>query len=149
MGAGEKLDALQVDMRRRLFWVVTSMEFGLAHSLGRPSGFGTSPNDIDVQFFAAVDDAFITRSGVIPGSPPSVKKQIAIHFFKMRLHQAEIRRKLYLKKRPGPQDDQDPWFREMDKRLKGWLASCPKNDEGSGLSETWCVASHIHTLSIS
>lgn len=144
-GASEKLDVLQVDMRRRLFWVITSMEFGLAHSLGRPSGFGTGPNDINVQFFAAVDDGFITRSGVIHGGPPSVKKQIAIHFFKMRLHQAEIRRKLYLKKRPKPQDDQDPWFREMDERLKDWLASCPKNDEGSGMTQTWCVAVQLHT----
>lgn len=144
-GAGEKLDVLQVDMRRRLFWVIKSMEFGLTHILGRPSGFGTGPDDINVQFFAAVDDGFITRSGVVSRGPPSVKKQIAIHFFKMRLHQAEIRRKLYLKKRPETQDDRDPWFREMDERLKIWLASCPKNDEGSGPSETSCVAIQFHT----
>ena len=134
-----QLDAIQIDMRRRLFWIITSMEFGLAHGLGRPSGFGTSPNRIDVQFFEAVDDCFITKNGVVPGSPVSRKKQIAIHFFRMRLHQAEIRRTLYLKKRPDPQDDQDSWFRSMDERLKEWLASCPKDDEGSGLSETWFV----------
>ena len=142
--AGARLDAIQLDMRRRLFWVITSMEFGLAHSLGRPSGFGTCPNNINVQFFQTVDDRFITESGVTPGSPSSIKKQIAIHFFKMRLHQAEIRRKLYLKKRPEPKDDQDKWFREMDERLQDWLDSCPKDDEGSGLSETWFVELSLH-----
>lgn len=136
---GKKLDAIEIDMRRRLFWVITSMEFGLAHSLGRPSGFGTGPSDINVQFFATVDDRFIAESGIQPGSPPSIKKQLAIHFFKMRLHQAEIRRKLYLKKRSEPRDDKDQWFRETEERLKDWLASCPEQDEGSGLSRIWCV----------
>lgn len=100
--ASSKTNAVEIDMRRRLFWVITSMEFGLAHILGRPSGFGTGPDDIDVQFFHEVDDQFITESGAKPGSPTSVKKQIAIHFFKMRLHQAEIRRKLFLRKREEP-----------------------------------------------
>ena len=138
-----ELDAIEIDMRRRLFWIITSMEFGLAHGLGRPSAFGTGPDRIDVQFFEAVDDCFITENGVVPGSPVSRKKQIAIHFFKMRLHQAEIRRTLYLKKRTEPQDDQDPWFRSMEATLKAWLASCPKDDEGSGLSETWFVTNLI------
>lgn len=128
---------LQIDMRRRLFWIVTSMEFGLAHSLGRPSAFGTTFDHIDVGFFEIVDDQFITPSGIVPGSPPSMKKRIAIHFFKMRLLQAEIRRKLYLKRRPEPRNDQDPWFLAMEAKIKDWHSSCPKNDEGSGLSETW------------
>ena len=132
-----QFNVLEIDMRRRIFWVVTSMEFGLAHSLGRPSAFGTTFDHINVQWFEAVDDHFITESGVTPGCPRSIKKRISIHFFKMRLLQAEIRRKLYLKKRPEPQSDQDPWFREMQAKLDDWLVSGPTNDEGSGLSETW------------
>lgn len=132
-----KFSVLEIDMRRRVFWIVTSMEFGLAHSLGRPSAFGTTFDHIDVRWFEPVDDRFITRSGVTYGCPRSIKKRIAIHFFKMRLLQAEIRRKLYLKKRAEPQSDQDPWFREMQTKLEDWLVSGPTNDEGSGLSETW------------
>lgn len=132
-----QFNLLEVDMRRRMFWIVTSMEFGLAHSLGRPSAFGTTFDHINVRWFEAVDDRFITNSGVAPACPRSIKKRIAIHFFKMRLLQAEIRRKLYLKKRPDPQSDQDPWFLEMQAKLEDWLVSGPKNDEGSGLSETW------------
>lgn len=130
-------NALEIDMRRRLFWVITSMEFGLAHSLGRPSSFGVGPDHIDVGFFEAVDDLCITPSGVLPGSPPSPKKLIAIHFFKMRLLQAEIRFQLYLKKRPEPKNDNDPWFVAMEKKLTDWRSSVPQNDEGSGFSEVW------------
>ena len=130
-------DALQLDMKRRLFWVITSMEYGLAHILGRPSAFGTGPNDINVAFFELCDDEYITKAGVVAGCPSSTKKQTAVHFFKMRLHQAEIRRKLYLTKRPDFEDDE--WFGQMHKRLREWLALCPKSDPGNGLGEKWYV----------
>ena len=135
--AHSKLNPLEVDMRRRLFWIITSMEFGLAHSLGRPSAFGTGPDYINVGFFEAVDDQYITSSGVSPNSPQSIKKLIAIHFFKMRLLQAEIRRKLYLKKRHEPRNDQDAWFVGMEEKLREWRATVPQDDGVSGLSETW------------
>ncbi|KAL6718094.1 hypothetical protein ACLMJK_004180 [Lecanora helva] len=130
-------NAIDIDMRRRLFWVITSMEFGLAHSLGRPSAFGTTFDHIDVGFFETVDDRDITPAGVVPNSPKSIKKCIAIHFFKMRLLQAEIRRMLYLKRRPEPNSDRDPWFQYMMAKLNEWRQSAPRNDEGSGLSEKW------------
>lgn len=134
---GNQLDPLQVDMRRRLFWIIVSMEYGLSHSLGRPNAFGTTPDHINVKFFEAVDDQYITPSGVLPGSPSSMKKRIAIHFLRMRLLQSEMRRKLYLRKRDEPKDDQDPWFVTMETELERWKDSSPKNDEGSGLNETW------------
>ncbi|KAG5304935.1 fungal specific transcription factor domain-containing protein [Histoplasma capsulatum G186AR] len=131
------LDCLELDMRRRLFWIITSMEYGLSHSLGRPSAFAVTHDHINMEFFSMVDDRFITRGGILPGSQPIMKKCIAIHFFKMRLLQAEIRRTLYLKKRDRPLDDKDPWFTTMLAKLDRWVTSCPKNDEGSGLSELW------------
>lgn len=134
---GKRFNTLEVDLRRRLSWIVTSMEYGLAHSLGRPNAFSTTVDHINVEFFALVDDRFITRGGILPGGEPIMKKCISIHFFKMRLLQAEIRRKLYLKKRSTPADDRDPWFAEMQRKIDHWVTSCPKNDEGSGLSEAW------------
>ena len=132
-----KFSALEIDMRRRMFWIVTSMEFGLAHSLGRPSAFGTTFDHINVRWFELVDDRFITNSGVAHGCPRTIKKCIAKHFFEMRLLQAEIRRKLYLKKRSKPRSDQDPWFKATQAKLHNWLVSGPTDDEDSGLSETW------------
>jgi hypothetical protein len=134
---GKQLDPLEVDMRRRLFWIVTSMEYGLSHSLGRPSCYSVSHDQISVSFFEQVDDKYITREGIHPDAKPILPKCIAIHFFKMRLLQLEIRRKLYLNKRESPVDDHDPWFAQMLNKFDQWVSSCPKHDGGSGLSEKW------------
>lgn len=137
---GRPLNCLEVDMRRRLFWIITSMEYGLSHSLGRPSAFCVSHDHINVKFFEMVDDKYITPEGVLPGAQPIMKKCIAIHFMKMRLLQAEIRRTLYLRKRETPVDDQDSWFAQMLDKIDHWVNSCPQNDEGSGLSKVWSVS---------
>lgn len=138
--SGARPNALEVDMRRRLFWIITSMEYGLAHSLGRPSAFGVTVDNINVNFFGLCDDRFISAEGLLPGHHPIMKKCISIHFFKMRLLQAEIRRTLYLRKRETPTSDTDPWFGMMLRKIDDWVRDCPKNDEGSGLSESWYVA---------
>jgi hypothetical protein len=135
--SGEPFNVLEIDMRRRLAWIVISMEFGLSHSLGRPSAFCMSHDHFDVKFFELVDDRFITPQGILPDSKPILAKCIAIHFFKMRLLQAEIRRTLYLNKRETPVDDQDPWFAQMVAKMDDWVASCPKHDGGTGFSESW------------
>ena len=133
------LDAVAIDMRRRLFWIITSMEFGLAHSLGRPS-CAVQHDHIDVRYFTPIDDECITPSGIVSGQPLSNKKLISIHFFKMRLLQAEIRRTLYLKMRPQPTDDQDPWFTNMEEKMEDWLSSSPVSPEGVGLNKIWFKA---------
>ncbi|KAK2873919.1 hypothetical protein FQN49_001990 [Arthroderma sp. PD_2] len=134
---GQLLNCLEIDMRRRLLWIIVSMEYGLAHSLGRPNSFCVSHDHLNVTFFHTCDDRYITPGGILPGAQPIMKKCIAIHFFKMRLLQAEIRRKLYLCKRPTPLDDRDPWFTQMLGKMDRWVESCPKNDEGSGFSQLW------------
>lgn len=137
---GGKADFLEIDMRRRLFWCTLVMELGLSHALGRPSILATSREHLDVAFFETVSDEYITPEGILPGAPRStLKKWIAIHFFKMRLLQLEIRRKLYLKKRPHPNDDQDPWFQQMNAKLEAWRDASPNSDEGSGLNKIWFV----------
>ncbi|KAA8644584.1 putative C6 transcription factor [Aspergillus tanneri] len=107
---GRKPNPLEIDMRRRLFWIVTSMEFGLSHSLGRPSCYSINHDHVRVKFFEVCDDG-------------------SIHFFKMRLLQAEIRRTLYLNKRETPTDDQDPWFSQMLNKLDHWVSRTAKHDD--------------------
>lgn len=119
------------------------MEYGLSHSLGRPSAFGVTVDNINVGFFELCDDRFISPDGLLPGHHPIMKKCIAIHFLKMRLLQAEIRRTLYLKKRDTPTHENDPWFHSMLQKIDDWVRDCPKNDEGSGLSETWFIGRKI------
>ena len=134
---GQALDPLEVDMRRRCYWIGLSFELGLAHILGRPSSFAVSHDHIDVKPWQLVDDKYITREGVKPGSPVSMKKRISSHFMLMRLLQLEIRHTLYVRRRETPADDADPWFSDMERKLNAWVNSCPRNDEGSGISEIW------------
>ena len=134
---GQALDPLEVDMRRRCYWIGLSFELGLAHILGRPSSFAMSHDHVDVKPWQLVDDKYITREGVKSGSPISMKKRISSHFMLMRLLQLEIRRTLYVRRRETPADDADPWFTDMERKMYAWMNSCPRNDEGSGISEIW------------
>ncbi|KAI2730470.1 transcriptional regulator family: Fungal Specific TF [Penicillium roqueforti] len=134
---GKPLNPLEIDMRRRLFWIVSSMEFGLSHSLGRCSSYCVSHDHINVKFFELVDDRYITAEGITPGAKPVLAKCIAVHFFKMRLLQLEPRRMLYSNRRESPVDDQDPWFSQMLAKIDHWMATTPKNDDGSGLNVKW------------
>jgi hypothetical protein len=134
---GKAPTPLEIDMRRRVFWCAVNMDFALAHSLGRSSCFATSQFHIDVKWYETVDDHYITHEGIRPGAPGSLKKWMSIHFHKMRLHQLEIRRKLYQKKRATPVDDQDPWFIEMEKKIDEWRDASPMTDVGTGLDKQW------------
>ncbi|CAJ2513063.1 Uu.00g011820.m01.CDS01 [Anthostomella pinea] len=134
-------DPLTLDLRRRISWTVTSMEFGLAQSMGRPNGFAKTDDIVDVKFFETAPDANISENGIIPG-PPDEKKLVAIHFCKMRVHQAAIRRKLYERKLAEPKDDRHPWFAGMEAKLEQWLKSSPENPP-------WCkpwFTGRYHTM---
>ncbi|KAH9884711.1 hypothetical protein F4778DRAFT_762349 [Xylariomycetidae sp. FL2044] len=134
-------DPLALDMRRRVIWIAACMEFGLAQSMGRPSGLAKTSDVIDVKFFEPVNDANILESGIVPG-PPDDNKLVAIHFCKMRLHQAEIRRVLYEKKHHEPKDDRHPWFAAIESRMDQWLRDSPE-------SPAWCkpwFTGRYHTM---
>lgn len=134
---GKEPNTIELDMRRRIFWSVVNMDYGLAHSLGRSSCFATLQEHIDVKWYATVDDQYITPEGVAPNAPGSLKKWISIHFNKMRLHQLEIRRKLYQRKRETPKDENDPWFIEMERNITAWKDASPETDIGTGLDKAW------------
>lgn len=126
IATGYDLNPKMIDMRRRVVWTVVAMEYGLAHSMGRPNSFATGSDRVDVEFFSTVQDANITENGIQPG-PPNERKLIAIHFFKMRMCQAEIRRSLYEKKRPEPKNDSHPWYGRVQNMIQEWLDTSPSN----------------------
>lgn len=135
--ADGKIDYLELDMRRRVFWCIMVMEYGLSHSLGRPAILATGQDHLDVGWFSTCDDRFITPEGIDPAAPSTLKKWIVIHFFKMRLLQLEIRRKLYQRKRATPKDDNDPWFIGMDAKLAAWRDVSPTQE--GGLDKAWFI----------
>ena len=141
---GSPASPLDIDLKRRAFWSTLSMDYGLAHALGRPSMMATDQDHFDVHFPAAVSDQYISHYGIEPGHF-SMRKWIAIHFYKMRLLQLEIRRTLYRRKRETPTSDSDPWFQQMEAKLYSWRLASPHNDEGSGFSDVW-FRGRYHTM---
>ncbi|KAI0538300.1 hypothetical protein GGR58DRAFT_468460 [Xylaria digitata] len=134
-------DPLTLDMRRRLSWIVSNLELGLSQSMGRPNGFAKTDDIVDIKWFETVPDANISESGIIPG-PPDEKKLVAIHFCKMRLLQAEIRRTLYEIKRPEPRNAHHPWFASMEAKMDQWLSLSPEKPP-------WCkpwFTGRYHTM---
>ena len=133
---GKPASPLEVDLKRRAFWAIATMDYGLAHALGRPAAMATDQKHFNGPYFLQVDDDYISHTGVRSG-PVSPRKWIAIHFYNMRMHQLEIRRTLYLEKRDTPTSDTDDWFKQMDKKLEDWKNANPSSDAGSGIGEDW------------
>ncbi|KAG5977518.1 hypothetical protein E4U55_006729 [Claviceps digitariae] len=141
VASGHNTDPQTIDLRRRLVWIVAMMDFGLSYLLGRPSGIATGNDRLDVPFFADVDDEFITSNGIAAGRK-SERKAVAIHIFKSRELQEEIRRTLYEQKRLEPNNDSSPWYANMEKRLKAWSDSAPQNPQWS---PQWFACFYHHT----
>jgi hypothetical protein len=93
--------------------------------MGRPNGFAKTDDIIDIKWFETVADENISENGIVPG-PPHERKLVAIHFCKMRLLQAEIRRILYEKKHSEPRNSQHPWFAAMEAKMGQWLKTSPE-----------------------
>ncbi|KAK4121651.1 hypothetical protein N657DRAFT_577122 [Parathielavia appendiculata] len=137
-------DPRALDMRRRLSWIVTAQELGLANAMGRPNGFSKADDFMNVKFFETSADEDITPEGIRSGRSCE-KKEVAIHFCRMRLLQAEIRRVLYDKKRPEPAHQNHPWFTVMEQKLEDWLQACPEQP-------AWCkpwLVGYYHNMVIS
>ncbi|GAO18095.1 hypothetical protein UVI_02020250 [Ustilaginoidea virens] len=126
ISASYNTDAKAIDMRRRLVWIVAMLDFELSYHMGRPSGFATGNDRLDVTLFADVDDEYITTSGMAAG-PSSERKCVALHYIKSREIQAEIKRTLYEQKQPEPNNDSHPWYASIEKRLQTWLDTAPPN----------------------
>jgi hypothetical protein len=130
--SGYNLDPLTIDLRKRVVWSVITMENDLAHSMGRPSGFATGHNLINVGFCTHVEDELITDEGIEDGTPVQ-GKLLSIHMCKMSLLQAEISRTLYEKKNQDPKNDAHPWYQTIEKKLAEWHQACPNGPD-------WCKA---------
>lgn len=135
-------DPMTLDMRRRIAWIAATNEYGLAHIMGRPNGFGKTDDAIDIEFFSTAEDENITSDGILPG-PVSERKVLSIHFCKMRLLQAEIRRVLYEKKRAEPSSEDHPWFVQMTQKVDDWLATAPEKPEWA---RPWYVAPTLQEM---
>ncbi|KAI9741432.1 MAG: Fungal specific transcription factor [Claussenomyces sp. TS43310] len=78
------------DVRRRLWWCTYSFDRLVSTCVGRP--FGITDQVITTEFPSLLDDKYITREGFLQPSGPSepTYKNVAHHYFRLRLLQSEI-----------------------------------------------------------
>ncbi|KAK5069803.1 hypothetical protein LTR64_008014 [Lithohypha guttulata] len=140
------------DLRRRLWWCTYTFDRLVSTCVGRP--FGITDQVITTEFPSALDDRYITRSGIsvdAASTEPSYKR-VSYHYFRLRLLQSEILQVLqyeqaqmarmkgwnrhndYMHKNlPSPflvkHKSFKSWRRDIDQRLFEWKESAPTQAE--------------------
>ncbi|KLT45067.1 hypothetical protein CC85DRAFT_299937 [Cutaneotrichosporon oleaginosum] len=138
----EKIDNLELDMRRRLFWITYKMDRLLSQSLGRPpsipDGFICVPmpavqHDVDIK---------PGQYGPYTGEPCAYKA-VFVHTVKLRQLQSEILNNTYgVNNQPPPKEE---WFDDMFERLKSWLSGAPE-PRGTVSTEGYAISFHNSCL---
>ncbi|BEJ12191.1 hypothetical protein CspHIS471_0206510 [Cutaneotrichosporon sp. HIS471] len=138
----EKVDNLELDMRRRLFWITYKMDRLLSQSLGRPPS-------IPDGFICAALPAVQHDVDIKPGQygpytgEPCAYKAVFVHTVKLRQLQSEILNNTYgVNNQPPPKEE---WFDDMFERLKSWLSSAPE-PRGTVSTEGYAISFHNSCL---
>ncbi|CCD26804.1 Ppr1p NDAI_0I02350 [Naumovozyma dairenensis CBS 421] len=129
------LDPYIIDLRRRMFWTVYSLDRQICSYFGRP--FGIPEENISTRLPSLLDDAYIVPnnhavtdySNVINSEPTT--KVVAHSMIEVRKIQADIVRILYAPhaELPRENEDFDNWRASIDERLEQWYARIPNSPE--------------------
>lgn len=138
----ESLDNLEIDMRRRLFWITYKMDRLLAQSLGRPPSIPDGFIHVPMPALQHDVDIHAGQSVNLVGEPCAYKA-VFVHTVKLRELQSEILSNTYgVNGMPKPKPE---WFDDMFERLKNWLASSPE-PRGTVSSEGYAISFHNSCL---
>lgn len=117
---------IEVEMRKRVFWCILTMEAGLAAKLGRPLALRV--NDFDAEMPLCVPDECITKDGILPRQPGEENSgcgfDVAVEMFKYVVCHIEIVTTLYTVNRPSTEEYERVVVR-MEKVLKDWQERIP------------------------
>ncbi|ODN93409.1 fungal specific transcription factor [Cryptococcus wingfieldii CBS 7118] len=140
----DQLDALELDMRRRLFWCTYKMDRLLSQSLGRPpsipDGFINVPLPSDLHDI----DIHSGHYGPMTGEPCSYKA-VFIHTTKLRQLQSEVLFNTYgVHSSTGRLPSQE-WVDDCYERLQDWLKNAPE-PRGAVSTEGYALSYHNSCL---
>lgn len=134
----DQLDSLEIDMRRRLFWVTYKLDRLLSQSLGRPPGIPDGFINVPMPSHLHDVDIHPNHYGPLEGESCSYKA-VFIHTTKLRQLQSEILNQTYGTMNTSPPAEE--WFDEMFERLKEWLATSP-DPRGAVSTEGYAISFH-------
>ena len=125
------LDPIELETRKRVFWVIRKMDIYVGAMLGLPQTL--SDDDIDQEFPAEVDDEYITRDDIrsMPDGEVSLMTAFNAHT-RIVLLISKIVRKVYPIKIQSRQGEDDKSYtvpfsviREIEGDLESWKNSLP------------------------
>lgn len=119
------LDFLALDTRRRTFWVAYAMDRNLSVGMSMPSCL--SDGAISAQFPSDAADQFITQDGIISAEISTIPrpKRLALHMFRYRQIQSELRYMLWERPSPYANINFSEWQPQMRARIDNWYHSIP------------------------
>ncbi|KAI0461225.1 hypothetical protein LJB42_001242 [Komagataella kurtzmanii] len=126
----DEFDVFTMDMRRRLFWCVYSLDRQICFYLGRP--FGIPESSISTELFSELDDALIVQESSVEeysksASGLSSYKSVSLAIIQVRKLQAEIQEILYYKAElPRKFPTLQEWKDDVHTRLENWKKIVPK-----------------------
>ncbi|KAK8858741.1 hypothetical protein IAR55_002970 [Kwoniella newhampshirensis] len=140
----DQLDALELDMRRRLFWCTYKMDRLLSQSLGRPPSI--PDGFINVPLPSPLHDVDIHPGhyGPLSGETCSYKA-VFLHTIKLRQLQSEILFNTYGVHGSTGRTPSDEWAEDCFRRLKEWLTTSPE-PRGTVSSEGYSISFHNSCL---
>jgi hypothetical protein len=139
----DQLDSLEIDMRRRLFWVTYKLDRLLSQSLGRPPAIPDGFINVPMPSHLHDVDIHPDHYGPLEGEACSYKA-VFIHTTKLRQLQSEILNNTYGTMNSAPPAEE--WFDEMFERLKEWLATSP-DPRGAVSTEGYAISFHSKSQS--
>lgn len=138
----EKLDNLEIDMRRRLFWVTYKMDRLLSQSLGRPPSIPDGFIHVPMPALQHDVDIHAGQFSPLTGEVCPYKALFA-HTIRLRQLQSEILNNTYGVN--GQALPKQEWFEDMFDRLKEWLSSAPE-PRGTVSAEGYAISFHNSCL---
>ncbi|KAI5813637.1 fungal-specific transcription factor domain-containing protein [Pyronema omphalodes] len=117
---------IEIELRKRVFWCIITLEVSLASRLGRPMSI--RDGDFDVEYPERVDDQFITEKEIIrtEDGVEACEFDVAIEMFKHTSLTIQIHSTLYGVTRPS-RDQYVNLVADMENKLQIWRDNHPKS----------------------
>ncbi|RPB03165.1 hypothetical protein L873DRAFT_1671301 [Choiromyces venosus 120613-1] len=123
---GSTQNTIEIELRKRIFWSILTLETSLSARLGRPMSIRAV--DYDVEYPERIDDEYITESGFIKRdeSVDECSFDVAIEMFKFTTLYIEMLGTLYTPARPST-EKYVSLVQELEAKLDAWRTQAPKS----------------------
>lgn len=120
-----KVDYIEEEMRKRVWWCLYTIEVSICYKLGRPAGI--TAGDYDIELPERIDDDYLTAGGYLQRPEPAegCNFDVGIELFKLTPLFIEINESLYSVARPN-RDIYVDLVEKLEKRLVQWREQVPK-----------------------